>query len=138
MLILYKHILIPADLGTETDYARAADAARLLLSEGGRITLLHVMEPIPAYAQAYVPTDFPTTARKVASEAVSELASALGIAGEAIVVGSAGRSILHWAEDNGADCIIITSHKPGLSNLVLGSTATWIVKHSPVALHVLR
>ncbi|SLN48605.1 universal stress protein [Pseudooctadecabacter jejudonensis] len=135
---MYNHILIPVDLGAQTDYAQAATVARALLAPKGRLTLLHVIEPIPIYAQSYIVPDFETSTRDAARTAMNDLAQSLGVQNTAIVIGSAGRSIVTWAQENDADCIVIASHTPGLSNIVMGSTATWIVKHSPTALHVLR
>ena len=37
-----------------------------------------------------------------------------------------------------ADCIVIGSHKPGLIDYLLGSTAARVVRHAPCAVHVLR
>ncbi len=36
------------------------------------------------------------------------------------------------------DCIVIGSHKPGLSDYLLGSTAARVVRHAPCAVHVYR
>lgn len=136
---MYKHILIPVDIANDRiDYQEATEVARRLTAEGGRISLLHVVEPIPVYAQSYILPDFEINSRKTAAESLSKLAETLGLDAMAVVIGSAGRSIVDWSEENGVDCIVVASHKPGLSNLVLGSTATWIVRHSPTAIHVLR
>lgn len=135
---MYKHVLIPVELHTDTDYGRTLRIAKMLSLPDGKITLLHVVEPIPVYAQSYIVPDFEDRSLTGAREELAKLAKELAVENTAVELGSAGRSIVDWADKNDADCIVISSHKPGLSNLFLGSTATWVVKHSPLALHVLR
>ncbi len=55
-----------------------------------------------------------------------------------IVKGHSGRSIIDQATEMGADCIVLGSHKPGLIDYLLGSTAARVVRHAPCAVHVLR
>ena len=56
----------------------------------------------------------------------------------AVAMGHAGREIVHWAGQHGVDCIIVMSHRPGLADVFLGSTASRVVSRAPVAVHVLR
>jgi nucleotide-binding universal stress UspA family protein len=55
-----------------------------------------------------------------------------------MVSGHAGRGIVEYADANDVDCIIIASHRPGLQNLFLGSTANRVVHHAKCTVHVLR
>ena len=55
-----------------------------------------------------------------------------------MIEGHSGRSILDWAEENGPDLIIIASHRPGMQDLLLGSTASQVVRHARCAVHVVR
>ncbi len=55
-----------------------------------------------------------------------------------LLKGHSGRAVTDYARKIGADCIIVGSHKPGLSDHFLGSTASRIVRHSPCSVHVLR
>ena len=47
-------------------------------------------------------------------------------------------SIIDFATSSGIDCIVIGSHRPGLSDYFLGSTASRVVRHAPCAVHVFR
>ena len=67
-----------------------------------------------------------------------EAASALPGAEIALQSGHAGREIVDFAEHNMIDCIVMASHKPGLSNLLLGSTADRVVRHARCSVHVIR
>lgn len=55
-----------------------------------------------------------------------------------IVKGHIYRTISNYAAANGIDCIVIGSHKPGLRDYLLGSTATRVARHAPSAVHVHR
>lgn len=55
-----------------------------------------------------------------------------------IVKGHTYRTIIDYAGSNDVDYIVIGSHKPGLSDYLLGSTAARVVRHAPCAVHVIR
>jgi len=55
-----------------------------------------------------------------------------------IVEGHSGRTILDYAENHQADCIVVASHRPGLQDYLLGSTAARVVRHASCAVHVVR
>jgi nucleotide-binding universal stress UspA family protein len=52
--------------------------------------------------------------------------------------GHIGRTIADYAAEAAVDCIVIGSHRPGLTDYFLGSTAARVVRHAPCAVHVLR
>ncbi|RBI84017.1 universal stress protein [Rhodosalinus halophilus] len=135
---MYKHILVPISFEEGRDATGAIEVAKALSDEGARVTLLHVIERLPSYAISYMPQDYVTNARKAIEEELSNMAS--GVPGaEAIVIdGHAGRTILDWADENHPDCIVIASHRPGMQDLLLGSTATQVVRHAACAVHVIR
>ncbi len=55
-----------------------------------------------------------------------------------LVKGHSARTIIDYANEHDIDCIVIGSHKPGLSDYFLGSTASRVVRHAPCAVHVQR
>lgn len=135
---MYKNILVPIALEHDRDTAGAMEIARLLLSDGGKITALHVMEAIPAYATQYLPA---AQMENRHSDAVALLKSELGGVKdvEAVVqTGHSGRTIVEYAEAHDIDCIIIASHRPGLQDYLLGSTAGRVVRHANCPVHVIR
>jgi nucleotide-binding universal stress UspA family protein len=135
---MYKHVLIPVQLDDSRDVPTAQEVAKLLCDDGGRISFLHVIEPIPAMAEAYVPDDQAFERRDFAKARIEEIAAAIPGAHAALTDGGAGRSITDWADDNGVDCIVIASHQPTLSDVFLGSTAAWVVRHAKCPVHVVR
>lgn len=135
---MYKNILVPIALEHDRDTSGAMDIARLLLTQGGNITALHVMEAIPAYAAHYLP-DGQLESRRTDAEALlkSELGGVKDV--KAVVeTGHSGRSIVEYADAHDIDCIIIASHRPGLQDYLLGSTAGRVVRHANCPVHVIR
>lgn len=135
---MYKDILIPVAYDDDHDPAKAISVARLLAAPGARLTLLHVMDEVPAYALSYLPTDYRAGARKGILADMQEMLADIENAHAAVIEGHAGRDIVDYATEHGADLIVIASHRPGLSDLFLGSTAARVVRHAPCAVHVMR
>ena len=52
--------------------------------------------------------------------------------------GSAGSAILEAAAEHGVDLVIIGSHKPGMADYFLGSTAGRVVRHAQCPVLVMR
>lgn len=135
---MYKNILVPVAADHGPNSGKAMEAARLLLSEGGKITALTVVEAIPGYVAQYLPEgQMERTAVEVATSLKAEVGGAKDVQ-TAVVSGHAGPTILDFAARNGADCIVIASHRPGLQDYFLGSTAARVVRHAQCAVHVVR
>lgn len=135
---MYDNILVPISFDDDRDAKGAIAVARALAKEGAKITLLHVMEQIPGYAISYMPNDYITESRRAIQTELTAMAGNLP-GGEAVLVeGHSGRTIVDWADKHGVDCIIIASHRPGMQDLLLGSTATTVVRHARCAVHVIR
>lgn len=135
---MYKHILVPVSFDSERDRNRALEVARILADEGAEITLLHVMEQVPAHAQSYMPEGYLKERRRVVESDLQDVAAALPEAKAVVVQGHASRGILDYAERHHVDCIVVASHRPGMQDLLLGSTAAKVVRHAGCAVHVLR
>lgn len=135
---MYKNILIPIAVDHNPNTAKAISAARQLLTKGGKITALAVVETIPPYTVSTLPEELKLKSdENVQASLIAELGDAPDISSD-VVNGHAARSILRYAVDHGADCIIIASHRPGLKDYLLGSTAGRVVRHAACAVHVVR
>ena len=135
---MYKNILVAIALDHSPDSNKAIEVARLLAEDDATITALHVIEEIPAFAAIQIPDDVLSRRRP---EAETELKAELGGLTDVkpvVVSGHAGRRIVEYAEKSDIDCIVISSHHPGLQDYFLGSTAQRIVRHASCAVHVLR
>ena len=135
---MYDHILVPVSFDDDRNAPQSIEIAGKLVSEGGRISLLHVMEQVPSYALNYIPDGFNDEARLAIRASMQEMAGNLANVDAVVVEGHSGRTILDWAGQNGPDLIIIASHRPGLQDYFLGSTASQVVRHAQCSVHVVR
>lgn len=136
---MYKNILIPVDLADVEKGKATLDIAKRIGQEDCKITLLNVVEDIPSFVAVELPTGMVDKARDRAREMLDEVATTSSQAVEVDVrTGHANSAILDAAEDVGADLIIIGSHRPGLQDYLLGSTAGRVVRHSTCSVLVVR
>ncbi|MBU2944197.1 universal stress protein [Shimia thalassica] len=135
---MYKNILVPIASDHDPSSPKAIAAARLLANGDARITVLTVMEAVPEYVAQQLPKgQLAHNAIEIAKGLRAELEGQDDIVVE-VVEGHSGRTILEWAEEHGVDCIVMASHRPGLSDYFLGSTAARVVRHATCAVHVMR
>jgi len=140
---MYSHIIVAVDLAHgEAGRSLLAKAAKLV-DEGGTLRLLHVLEDVPSYIAAELPRDLGD--RRAAEAKVelkllaAEAAAGLGISVEMETrMGAAATQILESATDNNADLIMIASHRPGLSDYFIGSTAARVVRHAQCSVLITR
>ena len=135
---MYKHILVPVLFGDDRDAEGAINVATHLADDGTRITLLHVIEQIPSYAQAFLPDEILVDRRKEIEAELGLMASKMPNGVAAVALGHPSRAILDWVSAHDVDCVVIASHQPGMQDLLLGSTAAKVVRHAGCAVHVLR
>lgn len=128
---MYKSILVPIDISHEDVGIRIIEKAKALSDKGAKMTLLHVMDDIPSYMQVYIPGGkLESNLLEIKSE-LSKMAKNIGVDAEIVVrFGKASRIILEEVETMGADLIILGSHKPGLQDYLIGSTASRVVRHA--------
>ncbi|MEZ5750661.1 MAG: universal stress protein [Paracoccaceae bacterium] len=136
---MYKHIIVAIDLNhgeAGRDLLRKADA---LLDEGGTIRVLNVVEDVPSYIAAELPQDI---ASRRTAEASVELGVLTGdLTGKVEIEvrhGAASAQILECADIHNADLIMIASHRPGLSDYFIGSTAARVVRHAQTSVLISR
>jgi len=136
---MYKSILLPIDL-SEIEQGRAMiDVAQNLATKDTRIRLLNVVVDIPVFVAAQVPNEVFKTAMITAKTTLEGLISVAGIEAKAEVrSGKPGTTILTSADECADDLIIIGSHKPGLQDYFLGSTAERVVRHAKCSVLVVR
>lgn len=135
---MYHNILVPISFDTERNAQGALDVAQKLLAEGGTIRLLHVIEAIPDYVTRQMPQDYLEAAKAETTQQLEALAAKVPGGVATVIHGHSGRSIIDYAQSHDTDLVIIASHRPGMQNLLLGSTATQVVRHVKCAVHVLR
>ncbi len=134
---MYAKILVPMALDHGIS-AQTLEIAKALSGGTGKVIALHVHEAPQGSVLAYLDADVIEEGFEKARKLMHDkLAGIDGI--EAVLIkGHTYRTIIDFAAEQGVDCIVIGSHKPGLSDYLLGSTAARVVRHAPCAVHVHR
>jgi universal stress protein F len=135
---MYKHILVAVDFDEAHDPEPSLRVARILADKDARVSILHVQEEVPSYVLSYMPPDIEDNLKAEFKARLDGLAAKIEGGQGVLVWGHSGRTILDWAEANAVDCIVIASHRPGLQDYLLGSTAGRVVRHARCAVHVMR
>lgn len=128
---MYKNIVVPVEMGQLEKGEKILRKAIALLDEGGEIVLLSITEHIPGYLTIDLPADFTDRNVAEAEARLRALGDACGVSAKILVkIGSPAREIIATADELAADLVIIGSHRPNLSNYLLGSTADRVVRHA--------
>lgn len=135
---MYKNILIPVAFEPGRDTMKSIEIAEKLADKGAKITALHVIEEIPSYVAQYLPEGQLEHNIEEIKDSLHKELSQHGQVEVKVLEGHAGHSIVDYATEDGVDCIVIASHRPGLQDYFLGSTAARVVRHAPCAVHVVR
>jgi universal stress protein F len=136
---MYKTILVPVDMSHLEKGKSMIDVARKQGDKDSQIILLHVIEEIPTWAAAEIPAGIMDKSRQTIHEELQEIASAASIKADVeIRSGHPYKTILDKAGEVEADLIIVASHKPGLQDYFLGSTAAKVVRHAKCSVLVVR
>ncbi len=135
---MYKNILVPIAIDHGHNSAEAINIAEKLKTTGGRITALTVVEQVPAYITQYLPEGQMDKNMEDAEVALkADLGGILGVTVD-VIRGVPGSSIVDYAVEKEMDLIVVASHRPGLQDYFLGSTAARVVRHAPCSVHVVR
>lgn len=127
---MYKRVLFATDF--DAVGVRAAHKAKKIADENGAdLILVHVVEPIPAYAYPGFAgfAEVELSIREQAEKELSTLAKELGVDEKHCLIefGSTKNEVLRVAQEKKIDLIVTGSHgKHGLA-LLLGSTASAIL-----------
>jgi universal stress protein F len=135
---MYSNILVPVLFDEGHDAQASYLVARALADEGAKFTVVHVREEIPSYITSIIPSEVLEKTHHEIEKSLVQSAKALPGAVPMLTSGHAGRAIVDYASENNIDCIVMASHKPGVEDLFLGSTAARVVRHAKCSVHVIR
>jgi len=135
---MFKHILVPISFDEDRDTNQSIDIAKHLVDDATKITILHVMERVPPYATTYMPEGYIENSRAGLKTELEAMAKTLPNCSADVVSGHPGATILDYAEKVECDLIILASHRPAMSDYLLGSTAHHVVRHAKCSVHVVR
>ncbi len=136
---MFETILVPIDL---TDIERGKACINVAKRIGGpdcKIRLLSVIEEVPSYIAVELPRGLFEKSIKTAEQTLSDIAAAAGgNCDSQIRTGQPRRVILDAANDMEVDLIVIGSHRPGLQDYLIGSTASRVVRHACRSVLIVR
>ncbi|MCP3687433.1 MAG: universal stress protein [Gammaproteobacteria bacterium] len=136
---MFKTILVPIDVAHSDSSQDIIDMAMNNGAADTKIILLNVVEEIPKWAAVQLPADIQSKSLKDSQDAIDAIASKAKADTEVIIrVGHPYQTILAEAKKNSIDLIVIASHKPGLQDYLLGSTAAKVVRHATCSVLVVR
>lgn len=124
---MYKHILVPTDL-TDVSRQAAGKAKELADQFGATLSIVHVIEPIPAYGYLGV-TEIASPHIEAVKEELTEFAKEFDISKgqQHVAVGAPKIKVLEEAKNLDVDLMVVASHgRHGILRL-LGSTANSIL-----------
>ena len=136
---MYKKILVPIDMAHAAEGKKNVGDALKHAVEDAKITLLYVVEEIPNWAAISLPADLIDKSLAEAHDELKAIANATGRKMDVEVrTGHSYNTILDVAEEKEVDLIIVASHRPGLKDYFLGSTAAKVVRHARCSVLVVR
>lgn len=135
---MYKNVLVPIAFDEARDSNGALEIAHAIAEEGAKITALHVVEEIPTYVAQYLPEgQMEQNMADIEATLSEKIKDEIDVTVK-VVEGHAATTIVDYAKDNGVDCIVVASHRPGVQDYFLGSTAARVVRHASCSVHVVR
>jgi nucleotide-binding universal stress UspA family protein len=135
-----KTILHPTDFSKPSECALRF-ACALARDYEARLLLLHVVEPPVYYGELGMTVPLPADFHESLHERLTKLVpSGSGISVETILIeGGAPKEILHVAEEQHVDLIVLGTHgRTGLARVLLGSVAENVIRHSRIPVLTLK
>jgi nucleotide-binding universal stress UspA family protein len=141
---MYKTILLPIDLGQKSSWEKAIPVAVALAKNQG--SKIHLLTIIPDYGMSvvssYFPKDFEEKSRSSSETELNKL-MAEHIPGDVSAEAHVGRGaiykeILAAADSQACDLIVLASHRPEMSDYLLGPNAARVVRHASQSVFVVR
>jgi len=137
---MYKHILLATELTDDTSFLTKKVKLLRELTDA-KLSLIHVVEPLPGYSYAYLGIeDIEGQLIQESKKALAKMAKKLEVKEKDcwIEVGPTKSKILEVADEVKADLIVCGSHgRHGLS-LLLGSTANAIIHNAKCDVLIVR
>lgn len=131
---MYKHILVPIDLGDIGAAEQAINHAKhIARRDGSQISIISV---VPAWPEdlAKVPRDY----QPDLDSYIGSVKEGFDIDGEIKVGGSISGRIIEMIVARKIDLVVMASHNPRITDYLIGSNAAHIVLHAPCSVLVVR
>lgn len=132
---MLANIVVPIDLEHEGCWEAALEQAAVFACDHGAVLhLVTVIHSGPSVLAQYFPGGYEQTAGKSVEAVLETLGQGLGLEESkvttAVRFGSVYPEILALAESVDADLIVVGSHRPEVTDYLLGSNAARVVRHA--------
>jgi len=132
---MYKHILIPIDLGDIGAAGQPIEVAKhIARRDGSRISIISIVPAWPAQELGKVPRDY----QPDLDAYIDAIRGDLDIEGEVKLGGSISGRIIEAVESTKVDLVVMASHDPRITDYLIGSNAAHVVLHAPCSVLVVR
>lgn len=140
---MYKSILLPIDLSEPSSWKKAMPTAVALAETFD--AELHVVTVAPdvrtSMTAQYFPQNIETTIVREAHVALARLVET-EMPGRKVerhvVIGRTFRQIVNLSKKLGVDLIVLASHRPGITDLIIGPTADMVLRNTTASVLVVR
>ncbi len=141
---MFSSILLPIDLSAEPSWKKAAPVAVKMARDDG--IPLHVVTVLPDFGMSVVGSYFESGYEKTALHEIGEALSDWvdsNVPDDVevhphVLHGRVYDEIITAAERLGVDAIVMGSHRPELSDYLLGPNAARVVRHAKQSVFVVR
>ncbi|HUS53004.1 MAG TPA: universal stress protein [Thermohalobaculum sp.] len=131
---MYKHILVPIDLGEIGAAEQAINVAKhIARRDGSRISVVSI---VPAWPEGLAKT--PRDYQPDLDTYIDGVREGFDIEGEIKVGGSISGRIIDTIETKKIDLVVMASHDPRITDYLIGSNAAHVVLHAPCSVLVVR
>ena len=140
---MFHRIILAVDLAEPAPNPKGLpQALELAEASSGELRLVNVQPLLPATFMEYVPADFDEEQEGRAREALAAIAAKIELPkdrlSQVVVSGGVYHELLREATEWRADLIVVGSHRPVMSDYLLGSNAKTIVRHAQCSVLVVR
>jgi nucleotide-binding universal stress UspA family protein len=128
-----KPLIVVAVDNSDPAFWAVAAGGKLALRLGARVLLVHVINPVEAFApETYVSTNYYTLLQEAAEAILDKAVNIMPAGVEATVAveeGDPAMKVAALSQERGADYIVIGTHGRGrIGQLIIGSTATAVAR----------
>ena len=138
---MFDELVVAIDICELAQLKRSLAVARKNLATDGRITLLHVMSPLPGFIASQIDQKDRVLAWQSSQAVLDKIIASESLPANTVgrlEVGSVYRKLIEVAGNNEGTAIIIASHTPGASDVLMGSVAAQVIKHAKCSVLVVR
>lgn len=140
---MYKKILVPVD-GSENSFRSLEHAAQLAQITGARLTLFHVIAPLPASIQRYAHANYLIKeVQDFGQEIIENAKESIAVYNleveTGMIYGDPAHEIIHKAKEEDFDLIVIGSRGLNpLTSIIMGSVSSRVARQANCPVLVVR